>query len=1413
MRRVVSLILVLSFALNNICYGAILTEVTKTKELTIPFSVISGAQNAYTDIDLSKYSNFKIISKSVDNGVISNTVLHSNVLRLYFINGEYSSKPTVINKLDTIDIENGIKESSGTVKVTAKGKVTSIQSTTGDFDGGSFSNNIINLNVSKNATGIDGLDKSTIVDDEIILSTENNDKERNGSTKIINLPYGIANNCIPKTKDQTGKCGQNVLANSDVTYNYTYGDNGTISASFKNGIPVTNETSDTKSYPYYWIDRKLDGTFKQYNPNSIYKTPRFNFAGEGTYLPTPSDPNCLTVEYANNSEWADYCGFNVDNQKYVYIFDNKKGNPFGSSYNILNTPTKTINGQFYNTKKLTVEIQQDSTIYKREGNLYSCGYLVNDTDKYGDRTDAFAYEEQDNFINSINNQKETYVSHMKFNFGPNKSTFGGYFTYPYTVTCQYQHYKPAKLYNGSVSYYYESLESSPGYYYNGGVKISYEEKETVLDFPPSIPSNINYNSKDNKLNWNPSVDDYTPQNKLKYEIEIRKNIDQEYLPDSVTQNGQVFSNYANFETTNKFRVRAIDEHNQASDWGYMLENYNTLKASIYPEVVAAGESVKITAQIKANNATSVVAQNSQTNIKATLDKTKSVLENAEEASIMLTAGFAMGPPSREYILSQFIKTAGINDNKNITFGTYNPSNESVAGANSLKIPIKNVINDIATPYKLNKKGSILIPNDNFLNSPQEPFYMNNSWWVLKQENSMSIMDGNNEIPLIRCIQDPEESFSYFGDGWKLTMIKKISINTFKKNSYGEFIFKDFINVTDIRNPVTLTWDTYSSSLDEKEKTTFKIYSGTKYLGNFETDWEDISVRNTLANYAFFKEFHENVFNYTWQWHSRHYASWVKVIWDAGRDFLVLPYLGYKVQENSGGLNQDNIDTYNNLPSTRNVYRILMTDYIMDENDITKYLELIKTINVQVKDINTTFLDEVIPTITLFEKQVQIPKTTKNGLYIFNITADFKDGTAKTEQIPVVVATPIDLNVEMPYKMQKEKQYKITAKTSKYVEEVSANILDKSIKMKQINIDSVNKTWEINIELDKDIAYGIYDKLEGEFRQAEFIATLPSGDSETVLKPFMVGIKPEIIGYDVVGRTGDVVQITAKTTGYCTNVSLVMPDKTLNLVAAKDTNSYDNTWATSYTISQSVGQYDIEYSAKNYFDSTSSAAKLIVRDLEIQTIELGRLFYSDNNKNSQYIADLSISESTQNVSEGFLCSGEVLAIKVSSYGSPNYLKLDFVNDSSIKTCDDLTKKFEYYNPELSKTSLYKNVQELEDKYKFPLISNTNYYDKDKKETIFTYYYVIPYKTSQTLHSWYTLREQSGDAFSIDKAKLLERIKEAYKLRITIGDDNGSISKDISLDIFERYDTVRNRDLTPYLKSVKHNETPKAVWERE
>lgn len=175
---------------------------------------------------------------------------------------------------------------------------------------------------------------------------------------------------------------------------------------------------------------------------------------------------------------------------------------------------------------------------------------------------------------------------------------------------------------------------------------------------------------------------------------------------------------------------------------------------------------------------------------------------------------------------------------------------------------------------------------------------------------------------------------------------------------------------------------------------------------------------------------------------------------------------------------------------------------------------------------------------------------------------------------------------------------------------------------------------------------------------------------------------------------------------------------------------------------------------------------------------------ESEKNALYIS--------KNTGIPFICAGQILIVEAKISNDPSSVKFYIEGDSQIQKLDDITRKFVFDEPKARGEKLmYPSILALKKAYQLPL----NMYEK---QGVFYVEYIIPYGTKQTLHSWNSLRNINNNAFSIDKTKLFSRISEPYKLKIRASNDGGTVTKSINLDVFERWDTLYNRDISEYVK---------------
>lgn len=159
---------------------------------------------------------------------------------------------------------------------------------------------------------------------------------------------------------------------------------------------------------------------------------------------------------------------------------------------------------------------------------------------------------------------------------------------------------------------------------------------------------------------------------------------------------------------------------------------------------------------------------------------------------------------------------------------------------------------------------------------------------------------------------------------------------------------------------------------------------------------------------------------------------------------------------------------------------------------------------------------------------------------------------------------------------------------------------------------------------------------------------------------------------------------------------------------------------------------------------------------------------------------------------FICAGQVLIVEATVLNSPDDVLFFIEGDSRIQTYDELTKKFLYNEPKSRGEKLiFGSLTEQKKSYKLPRSMN-------EKNGKYVLEYVIPYNTKQTIHSWNTLRNENKNGLKINKEKLLSRISTPYKIKIRASNSGGTVTKSYNLDVFERWDTVYNRNIREYVK---------------
>ena len=232
----------------------------------------------------------------------------------------------------------------------------------------------------------------------------------------------------------------------------------------------------------------------------------------------------------------------------------------------------------------------------------------------------------------------------------------------------------------------------------------------------------------------------------------------------------------------------------------------------------------------------------------------------------------------------------------------------------------------------------------------------------------------------------------------------------------------------------------------------------------------------------------------------------------------------------------------------------------------------------------------------------------------------------------------------------------------------------------------------------------------------------------------------------------------------------------------------------------------DYEYPNYIKDREEAGDKEDAEYKCDNINLYEI-KKDND--SRLYKKLNQTNSTNEKSSyGYIKAGNNLGIRIVTNKDVYKVEMSIEGDKSIKTFDDKTKMFEWdelvdkeYNTRFNKLS---NYYEFYNKTKYEMDVN-----KNGEDNIFTFEYLIPYETNQTLHSWNSIRDLQGNSFNIDPNKIFTRkdepynIKfEIYKLVTTINEEGEEetytdiITKYITFDVFECWNNLYNRNLEIY-----------------
>lgn len=973
MRRI-AIFLIPIILIQTVSNAFVTRDVIVTVNKVIPFSFVSENQNLEEDLSIKGLNEVKIEKVHVDNGEVEAKV-SGNYIEMNFSNGKWENSYKTLNKAESIELEEVrlTDEVNKKIVITPEKSATKIQSVSGDFSEAKIlDNGNIEITVDKAKDGVWGYDEAELVKSEFTVNIEDTNINREVESEIIVLPYNIEGNIAAKSGDTSA-------------VEKIYADGNEVKILFNNGVPKENENTIKSGYTYFWIDRDEEGIFSKYNPNSIYSTDINKITGLGEYIDEGEfDEIGLNVSHSN---WRDYCGIEKNGVRYIYVFDKSKGIPKSFLGQVVDNNVINFYEQELNSEKLSVKLSNTGVSYVPEGKLYSVGELVSNTSGWGEIAPNREWESNKTFFNELTGKLETYIKHFKFFYGPtDKKTFGGYYTYPYNCTFEYQHYKPVKKYSGEICYEYESKEKVKGYSYNGWIMIEYKEQRNVNDYPPTSPYNVKYDSITGKISWCEGSDDYTPVYDLKYEIQI---FDGQWKSIATKSFSELLVTYKIDYLMPDVRIRTVDEVGQVSDWSYASKNEIELLGELRPCVVKAGESIDIFATTKSlAKIQKVVAKNDEMQMYSELQKVSEVTPSFLEMSYNIEEDLL---EEKDFLVVTNGRAA-IGDKED--FGTYKFTVKDEFSKGKVSVDIRNNM-------EFSPEGTLIFSNLNYDDIPIDMFYFGTKYWHINFDNNIYIKNkitDKNEI-FVGVTSDTQ----MVGGISRRNIIPyyKLVVNNFEYDEEGKPTYSYItVDKEKMSKPFAISWNT-----DAQQITTFDVYLGDELLYTYTANWNDIYTHVDKFNQVYM---YKKMRNYSKATYGYIKPSSVKnVLWNeipyailGGRNLQSFTWLGFRIRNNEY-VNESYVDEYNSNPNIRNNYRLLISKGALSGIAIKRYMDILKTTNVTMTNIDTVFGDDAMEYTSAFEAlDINVPHTASAGKYEIDLIATDIEG--KTSEIKLTL---------------------------------------------------------------------------------------------------------------------------------------------------------------------------------------------------------------------------------------------------------------------------------------------------------------------------------------------------------------------------------------------------------------------------
>lgn len=1428
-KRLTAYILALALVITSLpgfSSADILITEDVVQEQDLRFSVTSDTQDTSIDVPFpDTYKNVQVISSEVDNGRIESTSVNADSVTVNLDNGTASSQPVTktITHSETIPIVDKTADSSSIISISASPECKSITAITGvsSADGCLKSASGIGTTTLKvladPSKGKDGYDYSSTTDKYIDVSAPSNNRNKAYTASAAVTPYKSA---YVNEADKNG---------STLTIDTSNKDTGGIAVSFMEGKVTRNiNTNLAYSCPKRWVDRHQNlavdtpsgsGGRKpvRINPKEIEGIPYDKFVETNTY-----------AKPSNVDFWGYYIGRAPGNNNVSY--------PTGADNLFLCCDKLGLSGIGSKTFKA-------SEFDKYDVDKNSAASVIYDVISTGIRTtcnaeykapkeakEAQKYESQDTFYDPLYlGELKTKVYHWYYWAGIDTwGVFGGYYTYPYKARVHYLAYNPAKLYNGSVTYEYQEQQIIPGgkYNYSGKIRIRYTITRTILDKPPAAPGGI-IATKDRIMNG-ASWDDYTPEAQIRYRYYYYKNNTWNYLGEG-TGTREYAWNPASLalDLLNlKVGVVAVDSRGQVS--GRAENDPNAvinLTGSLSKTVVQPGEAIDIYAETDSNPLCYEVSYNIENTYGSGLmEKTG---KKPYEARIAVVAG----GNSYNQNKGKFISWTDVLNVHVKPDGEY----EEFFGSGIKK-------DSSGTAYTFGNQGTVIMPDLNPYGYQEDYAWGNYASKVaaigtgqkvfLDSEKYYYIANTYTSIYDISPYKDITDRRRQFG------MVSYLNVSYYNssygmlyRDSYrpGGYRWGDWNYINGVRTYMQI-WDktidlpywnqpvavTFNGNI-------YNVYQAGSFIGQVTANRTMNGEYPNLA--SFVTRVGEQAYSSTGNYAAIGTSTGKHVISD--RIWSI-----DQINTFMSGAYNDNFHI-----NESSLFR-QPAAYQKDQYG-SRYIDY----GGVCKDggPHPADLYDYLPGRLKWNARVTLPANITGGFHTITLTA--KNGLQKSVNLTFLVDIPEVLNPKgvIPYYVTQGKTYTAAARTTTQADSMNLIVFGTTYPMTFVRIDSSDpdypggaKCWTCNLTIPAAADYGLYNQVGGARRMAEFKASSASGRTESDFQPFNV-----LLALNPIGDIPDTIETKTNWKARCTTNAAaasvtvqIDPNPgsspyNMTLVSSDGSHKYWETTNLKYPegAGSSTGRIITGiFTARGPNNSveTDTDTGMLYEKIEVLGYELRRYLFRDGDTNRPVVETLCRSSSTRQAgSAGFIMAGWEMGIKVITKGYVDRIEYDFegpfqnhVQDSSIKVLDRLTKRFEWEDPKAREKAPFgfSSLQELERYYMFPKEFKSAGSAGSSLNNIYTEYYLIPYGTKQSLQSWYTLRAESGNAFNIDKSRLLERIKEPFALKLKIYSGKRYITKEIKFDVFERWDTLLNRDIRPYIDNPgEHDPLDKHYWE--